>query len=101
MPSTYTKVSEITLSNLVDYLRLTELDSSQEQLLTTILEAAKNYIVSETAQTLETLDNFPDITLAAYALAQDLYDNRAVYVDKANVSETISTILGRYRINLL
>ncbi len=101
MSAAYTKVSEITLSNLVDYLRIVELDSSQEQLLTTILEAAKNYIVSETGQELAALDDFPDMTLAVYALAQDLYDNRSVYVDKSNINETVSTILGLYRINLL
>ena len=99
--ATYTTLSEISISDLAEYLHLTEVDSSQVQLLTTIIEAARNYIVSETGQALSALDNYPDITLAAYALAQDMYDNRAIYVDKANISETVSTILGLYRINLL
>ena len=99
--STYTKISEITLTDLVDYLHLTELDSSQEQLLTTIQAAAINYVVGVTKLTLEQLDNYPDLTLAVYALVQDMYDNRAIYVDKANISDTISTILNMYRTNLL
>jgi len=99
--STYTKISEITLTDLVDYLHLTELDSSQEQLLTTIQAAAVNYVVGVTKLTLEQLDNYPDLTLAVYALVQDMYDNRAIYVDKANISDTISTILNMYRTNLL
>lgn len=99
--STYTKISEITQTDLVDYLRISELDSSQTQLLTTIQAAATNYIVGVTGLTLEQLDNYPDLTLALYALVQDMYDNRAIYVDKANISDTVSTILNMYRTNLL
>ena len=99
--STYTKLSEITQTDLVDYLRISELDSSQTQLLTTIQAAATNYIVGVTGLTLEQLDNYPDLTLALYALVQDMYDNRAIYVDKANISDTVSTILNMYRTNLL
>ena len=69
--STYTKISEITQTDLVDYLRISE------------------------------LDNYPDLTIALYALVQDMYDNRAIYVDKANISDTVSTILNMYRTNLL
>ena len=99
--STYTKISEITLNDLVDYLRISELDSSQTQLLTTIQAAATSYIVGVTGLTLEQLDNYPDLTIALYALVQDMYDNRAIYVDKANISDTVSTILNMYRTNLL
>ena len=99
--STYTKISEITTTDLVDYLRISELDSSQTQLLTTIQAAATSYIVGVTGLTLEQLDNYPDLTLALYALVQDMYDNRAIYVDKANISDTVSTILNMYRTNLL
>ena len=98
---TYTKISEITTEDLVDYLRISELDSSQTQLLTTIQAAATNYIVGVTGLTLVQLDNYPDLTLALYALVQDMYDNRAIYVDKANISDTVSTILNMYRTNLL
>ncbi len=97
----YTKISEITLNDLVDYLHISELDSSQTQLLTTIQAAAVNYIVGFTGLTLEQLDNYPDLTIALYALVQDMYDNRAIYVDKANINDTVSTILNMYRTNLL
>ena len=99
--STYTKISEITQTDLVDYLRISELDSSQTQLLTTIQAAATNYIVGVTNLSLAALDNYPDLTLALYALVQDMYDNRTIYVDKANISDTVSTILNMYRTNLL
>lgn len=99
--ASYTKISEITLNDLVDYLHLSELDSSQTQLLTTIKAAAINYVVGVTNLTLVQLDNYPDLTLAVYALVQDMYDNRAIYVDKANISDTVNTILNMYRTNLL
>lgn len=99
--ATYTKVSDLTVSDLTEYLRIVEVDPQETSFLNTVLEAAKNYAVSETGLALTTLDNYPEITLAVLAIAQDLYDNRSVYVDKANVSETISTILGLHRINLL
>ena len=98
---TYTKISEITIDDLVDYLRLPDVDSAQLQLLTTIKAAAVNYIVGVTNLSLEQLDNYPDLTLALYALVQDMYDNRAIYVEKANISDTVSTILNIYRTNLL
>jgi hypothetical protein len=97
----YTKISEITTVDLADYLRISELDAPQVQLLTTIKAAAINFIVGVTGLQLEQLDNYPDLTLAVYALSQDMYDNRTYYVDKANISDTVSTILNMYRINLL
>ena len=99
--TSYTKVSEIAMSDLVDYLRLPELDSSEITLLTTILEAAKKYVYSYTGQTEDAIDLLPDCSLAVLCLCQDMYDNRTMYVDKANINETVATILGMYRINLL
>lgn len=98
---TYTKISEITIDDLVDYLRLPDVDSAQLTLLTTIKAAAINYIIGVTSLKPEDLDNYPDMTIAVYALVQDMYDNRAIYVDKANISDTVSTILNMYRTNLL
>ena len=97
----YTKISEITIEDLADYLRISELDGSQEQLLTTIKAAAINFVVGVTGLELEQLDDYPDLTLAVYILAQDMYDNRTYYVDKSNISDTASTILNMYRTNLL
>jgi uncharacterized phage protein (predicted DNA packaging) len=97
----YTKISEITVNDLADYLRIPEPYSSETTLLTTIKAAAINYIVGVTALSVEQLDNYPDLTLVLFALTQDMYDNRTIYVDKANISDTVSTILNMYRTNLL
>ena len=63
----YMRISEITTDDLVDYLRLPDVDSAQLQLLTTIKAAAINFIVGVTALSIEQLDNYPDLTLAVYA----------------------------------
>lgn len=63
----YTRISEITTDDLVDYLRLPDVDSAQLTLLTTIKAAAINYIVGVTNLTIEDLDNYPDLTIAVYA----------------------------------
>ena len=97
----YTTVSALTVNDVKEYLRIVEIEPQDEIFLNTVLEAAKNYAVSETGLGLSVLDNYPEITLAVLAIAQDLYDNRSIYVDKSNVSETISTILGLHRVNLL
>ena len=99
--TSYTKISEVEINDLVDYLHLPELDGSQMQLLTTIKAAATSYILGVTGLSLLQVDLYPDLTLAFYALCQDMYDNRAIYVDKANISDTVSTILNMYRTNLL
>ena len=99
--TSYTKISEVEINDLVDYLHLPELDGSQMQLLTTIKAAATSYILGVTGLSLLQIDLYPDLTLAFYALCQDMYDNRAIYVDKANISDTVSTILNMYRTNLL
>lgn len=98
---TYTRISEITTEDLVDYLRLPDVDSAQLQLLTTLKAAAVSYIVGVTNLKLEDIDKYPDLTVAFLALVQDMYDNRAIYVDKRNISDTVSTILNMYRTNLL
>ena len=97
----YTRISEITVNDLAEYLRITELVGSEIQLLTTIKAAAVKYIVGVTNLTEAKLDDYPDLTLALYLLAQDMYDNRTIYVDKGNLSDTVTTILNMYRTNLL
>ena len=101
MANTYTKVSEITTNDLANYLRITEVPSSDEQLLTSILAAAKNFVITYTGQTPETADTFPEFTLAVYVLAEDMYDKRTYSVDKTEANKVVESILGLHSINLL
>ena len=99
----YKKVNEITVEDLVDYLHLdsTQIDNNQRSLLTTMKAAAINYIAGVTGLAPEALDTLPDMTIAFFALVQNMFDNRTYYVDKANIDDTVSSILNMYRTNLL
>jgi len=101
MANDYTKVSEITVSDLANYLRISELNNSDTTLLTSILEAAKNFVLSYTGRTLEQADTFPEFTLAVLVLSEDLYDKRTYSVDKTEANKVVDSILGLHSINLL
>lgn len=47
------------------------------------------------------IDAFEDFIIAVYVLCQDMYDNRSMYVDNANVNKVVETILGMHSVNLL
>ena len=93
-------VSELTTQDLADYLRL-DATATDTALLSTILQACKDFACKYTGRKIEELDNFKDVTIAVYVLAQDMYDNRALYVDGSDVNRVVEAILGLHSINLL
>ena len=95
-----TKVSDITVNDLIEYIRTDDSPETQKQ-LSTFLSSAKSYISSYTGLTAEQIDSHPDIVVAVYVLCQDMYDNRTLYVDKGTVSPTVQTILEMYSVNLI
>lgn len=97
----YTVFSEIAVSDLVNYLHISEPTSSDNVLLTLILEAAKNYVLGYTGQDAAAADTFPEFTIAVYVLAQDMYDNRSYAAVSPNVNKIVDSILGLHSINLL
>ncbi len=94
-----TKVSDISVENLADYLRLSEITPEDRTLLQTLLNISKTFIVKYTGR--DNLDDFPDFVIVVYLLVQDMYDNRTMYVDKGDFNQTVQTILGMHSINLL
>lgn len=103
MPATYTPLSSITVNDIVGFLRVdsTELTAEELALLATITEAAKSYVLTYTGRTSTEADAMPEMTLAAYNLAQDMYDKRAYTVDSDKSSKVVDTILGMRSTNLL
>ena len=93
------KVSDITATEIANYLRITETNVSLEEELETYLNIAIKYIKDETG--LDDLDKHEDFIIVIYVLCQDMYDNRTLYVDKSNINRVVETILGRHRTNLL
>lgn len=101
MPNTLKVISALTVQDVADYLRLSELTTEDEALLPTILEAAKAYVYKYTGLTATQADLSKDLTIAVLVLCQDMYDNRAYYVDSANVNKVVEAILGLHSVNLL
>lgn len=96
-----TKVSDITYEDIADYLRLAEIDSDDINTLNNLLSVSKNFIINYTGRTEEELDNYNDFVIVVFVLCQDMWDNRAMYVDSKNLNNVVETILGMHSVNLL
>ena len=92
------KVSEVTPADLAEFLRL---DEYQEDEMQRILDSAKGYIRDYTGLTDEEIDTHADFLTALLVLCQDMYDNRAMYVEKSNANRVVESILNMHRVNLL
>ena len=95
------KISEITVQDLADYLRISELTDADEKQLETMLNSAVNYVADYTGHTVAELDAYPTFVIAVYVLVEDMYDNRQLYVDNNNVNAVVTSILGMHSVNLL
>lgn len=102
------KVSEITIKDISNYIRLTEVSDEDKIELQTYLNVAKSYISSYTGIPIisdevgaETLDSHSDFIIVVYALCQDMYDNRTMYIDNTNINKMVQTILDMHTRNNL
>lgn len=95
------KVSEVTSTDLAGYLRVGEVTDSEEGFLKTIIGAATAYMSKYTGLDAAQLDESSDLVIALLVLCQDMYDNRALYVDSANVNLAVQSILDMHSVNLL
>ena len=102
------KVSEITVNDIANYLRLSEISEEENKNIELFLNIARNYIENYTGipqksedEKAETLDTHPDFIIVVYVLCQDMYDNRVMYVDGKNINNSIRTILDMHTRNNL
>nr|DAO34315.1 MAG TPA: head tail connector [Caudoviricetes sp.] len=96
------KVSQITFGDICRQLREEETYMREDQAyLEIIKKAAVEYVKSYTGLSEAKIDEHEDITIAVLVLISDMYDNRQMYVDKANTNRVVDTILGMYCENLL
>ena len=95
------KVSDITVNDLYDYLRIPEVTVSDTNLLSTLLTVAKVYVGEYTGRTIQELDDYRDIIICVLVLVQDMYDNRTLYVDSNNANKVVESILNLHSVNLL
>lgn len=101
--NTITKISEITVADVAEYLRLPDgYGQTEASLLSNLLTVAKSYCSHYTGKTEAELDEFPDVVIAVLILCQDMYDNRVYYVgDDVDTNHIVTTILGMHEVNLL
>lgn len=93
------KISEITNDEITDYLRLDE-DSAPTE-LEAMRKAAVAYMRSYTGMDEQELDSHEEFYPVFMVLIQDMYDNRSLYVNNANVNKVVDSVLGMHRKNLL
>ena len=91
------KVSDITYTDIANYIRLTEISQEDQSLLTALIGIAKALVKDNTG--VQDLDEFDDFVIVVFILCQDMYDNRTLYVDKDNLNKVVETILGMHSIN--
>ena len=93
------KVRDITVSDIVNYLRIYDVSAADEKFIENCISAAKAYITSYTGQ--RDLDKFPEFGIVVYLLCQEMYDTRTINVDNDKLNTVFDTILGFHRVNLL
>ena len=96
-----TKVSDITYSDIANYLRLSEVSEDDQKYLATLINISKEYISKYTGIPITDLDNYADLIIVVFVLCQSMYDVRSMYVDNSNVNKVVDTILGMHQNNLL
>ena len=96
-----TKISDITYSDIANYIRLSEVSEDEQNYLTTLINISKDYILKYTGIEKDNLDNYTDLIIVVFVLCQDMYDNRSMYIDNSNLNKVVDTILGMHQNNLL
>nr|DAP22023.1 MAG TPA: head tail connector [Caudoviricetes sp.] len=95
-----TNIYEINSEDVAEYLHLDDFEEN-EQFLNNILKISKEYIKNYTGRKEAELANYADFIIVVFALCQDMYDNRTMYVDKSNINNVVKTILDMHSVNLL
>lgn len=95
------RVSEITYNDLAEYIRIDEPTPGDQLTLMSLKRVAVSFITGYTGLTEAEIDVFADFVIVVLILVQDMYDNRTRYVDGSNLNQTVESILGMHRVNLL
>lgn len=95
------KVSDITVKCVADYLRLDEVTESEKDTLTTLISIATSFIKSYTGLDDDGVDKYSEFVIVALILCQDMWDNRTMYVDSKDLNNTVQSILAMHSVNLL
>lgn len=95
------KVSDITVDSVADYLRLDEVTDSEKNTLAMLISIATSFIKSYTGLDDDGVDKYPEFVIVVLILCQDMWDNRTMYVDSKDLNNTAQSILAMHSVNLL
>lgn len=95
------KVSDITVESVAEYLRLDEVSEEEKSTLATLISIATSYIKSYTGLDDAGVDKYPEFVIVVLILCQDMWDNRTMYVDSKDLNNTVQSILSMHSVNLL
>ena len=95
------KVSDITVESVADYLRLDEVTDSEINTFAMLISIATSYIKSYTGLDDAGVDKYPEFVIVVLILCQDMWDNRTMYVDSKDLNNTVQSILAMHSVNLL
>lgn len=95
------KVSDITVESVADYLRLDEVTESEINTLNTLISVATSFIKNYTGLDNASVDKYPEFVIVVLILCQDMWDNRTMYVDSKDLNNTVQSILAMHSVNLL
>lgn len=93
------KISKVTDEQIFSYMRVDDPTQEDTNLLSIIKPAAKAFIAEHTALAIEELDDHEDLTIAYLIIIEDMFDNRAMTVNSANLNRTVETILSMHSLN--
>lgn len=95
------KINEVNLDYLKEYLKV---DGNEEDtILTSMLEASKNYIKDYTGLSEENLNTIDSLTIAMLTICSDMYENRIYTLTSKTVQLNMiaKSIMDMYSRNLL
>lgn len=95
------KVSDITVKCVADYLRLDEVAENENDTLAMLISISTSFIKSYTGLGDDGVDKYPEFVIVVLILCQDMWDNRTMYVDSKDLNNTVQSILAMHSINLL
>lgn len=96
-------MSELTPEVICNHLRELPENLSPEDvnLINAMKKAAVECAKGITGLKDEQMEEHEDITIAVLTIISDMWDNRSMTVNQANINKTADTILGLHRINLV
>ncbi len=96
------KVSEVSVQFLKEYCRVE--DDSEDMLFTTILEAAKQFVKTQTGLDDAGIEEKEDLAVVVLIMGAEMYENRT-YTMSSNrtvgLNPAAESIINQYRMNLL